>query len=79
MKSSLLIRSSFQASRNRSLVRSASPSGSGPGLGGLGHLQAVLVGPGEEKHLISPQTSPSGQHITGDGGVGVADMGTSLT
>ena len=44
-------------------------------LGGLGHLETVLVGTGEEKHLIAPQTAPPGQHIGRDGGVGVADMG----
>ena len=30
------------------------------GLGRLGHFQAVFVGSGEEKNLISPQTSPTG-------------------
>ncbi len=45
------------------------------GAGGIGHRLAVLVGPGEEEHLLAPLAHVPGQHVGGDGRVGVAQVG----
>ena len=39
------------------------------------HLLAVLIGAGEEEHLVADQTVPTGQRIGGERGVRVADVG----
>ena len=44
-------------------------------LGGPGHLQAVLVGPGQEEDVLAEQPVPPGQAVGDDRGVGVADVG----
>jgi hypothetical protein len=43
-------------------------------LGRPGHLLPVLVGPGEEQHLVPVGTPPASQDVGRDGGVGVADV-----
>ena len=62
MKSSLLMPSSSQTSWKRALVRSACSIGREPvGLGRALHLEAVLVGAGEEEDVVAEQAVPAGQ------------------
>ena len=49
------------------------------GLGRPLHLEAVLVGAGEEEDVVAEQAVPAGQGVGGDRRVGVADVGASLT
>jgi len=44
------------------------------GLGVLLHLQAVLVGAGQEEHILAVQPLEARQDVGGDDVVGVADM-----
>ena len=44
------------------------------GLGGLNHLQAVLVGAGQEKHVLAVEPLKSCQRIGRDRFIGVTDM-----
>ncbi len=49
--------------------------GDAPRLGGTLHLEAVLVGAGEEDHVVAPEPAPAGQHVGRDRGVRVPDVG----
>ena len=42
--------------------------------GGLQHLAAVLVGAGEEEHVMAVEPHEAGDRVGGDRFVGVADM-----
>ncbi len=42
---------------------------------GLVYLLAVLVGAGQEEHLVRVEPHEAGEHIAGERGVGVPDMG----
>ena len=44
------------------------------GIGGLLDLQPVLVGAGEELHVVAEQPVPAGERVADDGGVGVAEV-----
>ena len=43
-------------------------------LGGLDHLDAVLVGAGEEKRVVAGQAVIAGNRVSAEGGVDVAEM-----
>ena len=76
MKSVLVMSSSFQVSRNRSLVWSAHSWGRDPAL--LGRpldLQPVLVGAGEEHDVVAPEAAPPGEDVGDDRRVRVPDVG----
>ncbi len=49
--------------------------GQAVGFGGALHLEAVLVGAGEEEHVVAAQPVPAGHGVGGDRRVGVADVG----
>ena len=44
------------------------------GLGGLLNLLAVLVGAGEEVHVVAEQAMPAGERVADDRRVGVAEV-----
>ncbi len=46
--------------------------------GGLLHFQAVLVGAGQEEHIIAVEPHEAGNRVGCDRLVGVADMGRSI-
>ena len=46
-----------------------------PRFRGALHLQAVLVGAGQEEDLVAPEPAPTGEHVAGHRRVGVADVG----
>ena len=60
----------------RGVLRSASSAGGDALLlRGLQHLDAVLVGAGQEEHVHALQAAEARKRIGGDGLIGVADMG----
>ena len=44
-------------------------------LRGLQHLDAVLIGAGQEEHVHALQAAEARKRVSGDGLIGVADMG----
>ena len=59
---------------NRSALRVASSGRQLLGFGGLLHLQAVLVGAGEEEHVLAVEPLEARDRVGGDRLVGVADV-----
>ena len=49
--------------------------GDAVGLGRALHLEAVLVGAGEEEDVVAEQAVPAGEGVGGDRRVGVPDVG----
>ena len=47
-------------------------------LRGIGHRLAVLVGPGEEEHVLAALAHVAGDHVGGDRLVRVAEMGHAV-
>ncbi len=65
----------WSISLNRSALRVATSSvGSFSACGGLDHLQAVLVGAGQEEHVLAVEPLEARQRIGRDRLIGVADM-----
>ena len=48
-------------------------------LGRVGHRLAVLVGPGQEEHVLAALTMVAGDDVGGDRRVGVPRCGAALT
>ena len=75
MKSSLAMFSRCHASTNCGAIASVNVlRRQARGLGGLLDLQAVLVGAGEEVHVVAEQAVPAGERVADDGRVGVAEV-----
>ena len=75
MKSSLEQLSAATIALKSGVLRSASSAGVRPCLRRLQHLDAVLVGAGEEEHVPALQAAEARERVRGHGLVGVADMG----
>ena len=75
MKSSLAMFSRFHASTNFGAIAVGELlRRQARGLGGLLDLEPVLVGAGEELHVVAEQAVPAGERVADDRRVGVAEV-----
>ena len=79
MKKSLVALSRAASSLNRTAFRSPSSRGVMPELlGRLGDRLAVLVGAGEEEHVLAALAHVAREHVGGDRRVGVPEVGLAV-